>query len=356
MNILVVCKLANSTLKDNVLLPMLSSPVVDNIYVLRDFAGDYKDSRVHYIVPESPQKGYFRHIGRFFKGRKALKQYGIGAIVGVLNKPHGYIGRFMSIFYGVPYVHMTIAGHREFWMNGHLMEYVNLKLLTSGKAITVTGSKTRDYLLKKNVAEDKIFILPNLPDSRFFSAEPLGVYSYDIVSFSRIDKNKNLILLVKALSELKKRHKFKVAVAGDGDQLDNIKEAVSEFGLNEEVVFLGYISDVKEKIDLLTRSKIFVSCSRGEGFPISLLEAMDCGCVPVVSDVGDITDVVESGKNGIVFTDTENECELVGAFDRLLSDEALLKKMRDSSSECKRKFSLEANGRIWTSVFKKVVE
>lgn len=350
MNVLIVCKLANDTLTDNVLLPVLNSNA-DDIYVLRDFPGNYSDPRVHYLTPKKAGKSVLRHIGRTFKGIRAVRKYKIGAIIGILSSPHGYIGRTISQITGKPYIHMTIAGHREYWVDGPRMEKFNLRYLTGGKAVTVTGGRTKEYLLGKGVEEKKIFILPNLPNRRFASVPLQTERYYDIVSFSRIDKNKNLILLVKALAKLKEKLNIKVAVAGDGDQLDNIKAAVESYGLDKNFDFLGYISDVDKKIEVLSNSKIFVSCSKGEGFPIALLEAAECGCVPVVSDVGDISDIVASGHNGIVFNDTDNESELVSSLEILLTDNEKLLLMREESYKLRNRFSVEENGKIWTSIF-----
>lgn len=35
-----------------------------------------------------------------------------------------------------------------------------------------------------------------------------------------------------------------------------------------------------------------------EGLPVTLLEALSVGCIPICSNVGGIPDVIESGMNG----------------------------------------------------------
>ena len=62
---------------------------------------------------------------------------------------------------------MTIAGHREYWVDGPVLERVNLFVFGRGAAITVSGSQTRQYLVGKGIREDMIFTLPNLPDEAF---------------------------------------------------------------------------------------------------------------------------------------------------------------------------------------------
>ena len=52
MNVLLVAKLSNQTLTENILSPLLKSSYVDHVYVLRDFPGDMIDGKVTYLSPE----------------------------------------------------------------------------------------------------------------------------------------------------------------------------------------------------------------------------------------------------------------------------------------------------------------
>ena len=356
MNILVVCKLANNTLKENVLLPLLTSGKVDKIYVLRDYSGEYFDNRVVYLTGHgkmSVQK--FRHIGRLNRGIKACYQYDIDVIIGILDIPHGFIGRWIGILTNTPYIHMMIAGHREFWRHGSLMEKIKLWFLGSGVAITTTGSITRDYLISRGININKIFIMPNLPDEAITKAKQKKQRKYDIISFSRIDENKNVSLLINALIILKKKSIIpKVAIAGSGDKEAKIKQLVKNSGLSDSVDFLGFISGTEAKINVLTDSCIFVSCSRGEGFPVSLIEAMICGCVPVVSNVGDIVDVVHDGENGFTFSDYNTPMQLVRLLEQLLQDPTQMERMSCESIKIKNKISVVNNGKIWSQVLEKI--
>lgn len=352
MNILLIAKLANHTIKENVLAPILASGIVEHIFVLRDTPGDNFDKRVTYL--SFGNTGKFRHLKKITKGIFLCHKYKIGAIVGVLNTPHGYIGRMIGLLTNTPFVYMTIAGHREFWRDGKRFEQFRLKLFKNSAAITVTGSQTLNYLLKKKYDKKKIFIMPNLPNSYFnnLHVNENKVREYDIVSFSRIDTNKNLILLVKAIAALKKKgFSPKVAVAGNGDQLDNIIKAVQEYKVHDCFDFLGYITEIHKKVEIYSNSKIFISCSKGEGFPISLLEAMGCGCVPVVSNVGDIVDVIHQGQNGYVFKDTDDEIEVVHILEKIMNNPEHLAQMRLSAMDIKRQFSIQNNGKIWNKIF-----
>ncbi len=356
MKVLLITKLLNHTLHENILSPLLASSHIAHIYVLRDFEGITTDDRVIYLNPEKKLTSKIRHIKKIINGVDYCKKYDIDVIIGVLIYPHGYIGQAISFFTKKPYIHVTIAGHREYWMHGKLVEKLNISLFKRSRFITVTGKQTESYLLKKNVNPKQIVTLPNLPNSIFLSVDnnPENERKYDIISFSRIDKNKNVALLMKALVKVKKVYpQVRVFVGGNGSEFDNVKQLSIELGLKDNVYFAGFVSEKHDIIKAYSDSSIFISCSKGEGFPVSLIEAMACGCVPVVSNVGDIVDVVDA-ENGCVFNDTENETELAEILIHLLTTKGLLSKMSAKAMNIKTTISVENNAKIWDSMFKAI--
>ena len=52
---------------------------------------------------------------------------------------------------------------------------------------------------------------------------------------------------------------------------------------------------------------LFILPSFSEGLPVTLLEAMACGCIPITTDVGDIREVVSDGFNGFIIKTIEPE-------------------------------------------------
>ena len=356
MNILYVARLTDSKLKEK-LVPLTLAPQVNHLYVLRDNPGIAFDDKVTYLCPEKPIRGAVRHILKFFKGIYYCRKYNISTVVGVLNTPHGYIGKAISLFAHVPYIHVTIAGHREFWTDGKLGAIFNYWLFKQAAFVTVTGTQTRKYLLNKGFESKRVVLLPNIPDKLFLNMQNIPLpkdRQYDIVFMSRIDKNKNLRLLLNALSKLKTEYEIRVLIVGDGEELQNMKLLADALKINNMVVFSGYVSGIKAKVDIYKSASIFVSTSKGEGFPVSLLEAMCCGCVPVVSNVGDIVDAVEQGVSGYVFDDTNDETELANYLKNLLCDDTLMDSMSQEAQKIKTNISVEKNAKIWGRILSEI--
>lgn len=86
----------------------------------------------------------------------------------------------------------------------------------------------------------------------------------------------------------------------------------------------------------LSMSDAYCLCSEYEGMPISLIEAMACGAVPICTPVGGITDVVRDGDNGLLSEDLTEETYMKALVKFLqMSDEELncLKNRTIKSSE-----------------------
>lgn len=86
-------------------------------------------------------------------------------------------------------------------------------------------------------------------------------------------------------------------VAGSGDDLPRLENKVIDMGLQESVVFTGFLSD-PEKRQLLSVTDSFVLAGWGEGFGIVLLEALASGAPVVASVLDGSREAVLDGKLG----------------------------------------------------------
>lgn len=85
-------------------------------------------------------------------------------------------------------------------------------------------------------------------------------------------------------------------IAGDGDNLPKMRESFAD--RPQQVSFLGAIP-YEQVPQLFARHDVYFLCSDYEGLPLSLLEAMGAGVVPVVSDLASGISEVVNQQNGI---------------------------------------------------------
>lgn len=147
---------------------------------------------------------------------------------------------------------------------------------------------------------------------------------------------KNVVLIVSRMAEIQKRiyfalkvwnriflktQKWSLVIVGGGPQLDSYKKYVAKHQLNN-VHFVGHSNNVKE---YYKTSKVFLMTSVWEGQPMSVIEAMHFGCVPVVVDSFEsIHDLVQNEINGVLCdnNDFDDVCKKLSI---LLSDEKAIK-------------------------------
>ncbi|MFA0087070.1 glycosyltransferase family 4 protein [Vibrio sp. 10N.261.51.F12] len=105
-----------------------------------------------------------------------------------------------------------------------------------------------------------------------------------------LTKRKGLEQVVKALVQLPE---YEFHIAGEGPERDALMALCSEVGVERRVVFRGFIDDTASFLDELD---IFVLPSRGEGFPLALIEAAARSKAIVVSDMDVVLEAFSSNE------------------------------------------------------------
>ena len=121
-----------------------------------------------------------------------------------------------------------------------------------------------------------------------------------IIMAAYFNDNKAPDLLLKAWQMIGKHYPdWKVYMLGNGE-VERYRKMVKEMGLSDSVTFTGYVMG-KEKEDYFRKASICCMCSYEEGFPMVVLEAWAYGICVVTTPVGGLPDVLEDGKNTLVF-------------------------------------------------------
>ena len=109
---------------------------------------------------------------------------------------------------------------------------------------------------------------------------------------SRLEHIKGMDLVVPAYAKAyRQNHRLKLLVVGDGSQRQLMEQQVAQEGLNDAVEFAGR-QPQSELQSYYDRIDILLMPSRSEGFGLTAIEGMARGCVPLVSKVGGLQEVV----------------------------------------------------------------
>ncbi|WP_244329404.1 glycosyltransferase family 4 protein [Tolypothrix sp. PCC 7910] len=86
---------------------------------------------------------------------------------------------------------------------------------------------------------------------------------------------------------------------GEGEQHKYLFKKLKECGLEDNVLFLGYRSDISR---LLKAADIFVFPTHFEGLPFAPIEAMAHDPPIVASDASSIPELIEDKVHGLLFS------------------------------------------------------
>jgi glycosyltransferase involved in cell wall biosynthesis len=108
----------------------------------------------------------------------------------------------------------------------------------------------------------------------------------------------------------------------DAALLARFRQIVAQAGSADSVAYIGDLRDDQAIADLCRRAAVAVSVPSSDGTPQSVLEAMACGAVPVLSDLPSLRDWVRPEVEGL-FVPVGDAEALAAAILRLLNDQAL---------------------------------
>lgn len=216
---------------------------------------------------------------------------------------------------------------KPFYINWILNYVFNLSI-----PIIVLSDKEKKHIENKYHRND-VISLPNcvdLSEAQSFNREYENK-GLNILYLGRIEPNKGVDYILKAAKILiEKNIKFSLYFAGKEDSPDSyIPIFKSELG--DCFIYEGVVSGGK-KDDLLKKCNVFLLPSFYEGLPMSLLECMAFGMIPITTDVGSICSYVKNGVNGFIVPVKET-LPIVDAIIDLVESSELMKRMSINAKE-----------------------
>ncbi|WP_378944785.1 glycosyltransferase [Paracoccus sp. R86501] len=206
-----------------------------------------------------------------------------------------------------------------------------------------------DWCHAMGVPEEKIVPVLNAPGFELsdtskdaINARHGSVGAYEglkVIYLGRLDQQKGLERLIGIVNlsqteipSVQWRLIGKQVVAGNGARLPSRIHRMIEPAL----------TNPEDLAKALEWADVFILPSYFEGLPLTILEAMRSGVVPVATDAGAVSEVVNHWQNGVVLSQDDTVIEAVKALRRMASDRKLLYRLSTQARQ-------DMQGRDWDS-------
>jgi glycosyltransferase involved in cell wall biosynthesis len=166
---------------------------------------------------------------------------------------------------------------------------------------------------------------------------------HQITTTARLTSWKGVNGIIRAVAEIKKKYPdIKFVCAGDGPEMDNLKELVRELGVQSQVTLLGKISRA-ETWQLRKNSELYVLNSTYEGLPHTVLTSFAAKIPTIATNVPGTNEAVYHENTGLLVP-PESPVELARAIERLFEDKELSNRLVANASRLlESKFSWSAH-------------
>lgn len=220
-----------------------------------------------------------------------------------------------------------------------------LKPLSSFDQIITMGSYAKKFFQERGV-KSKINIVSGAIDTRDFFPSS-GTKDFDLIIVARLSPVKCIDLFLQIIFQLKKEFpNLTAAVVGNGPLLKDLELLSSKLGIENNVAFVGYQSNVAE---WLRKTKIFVLTSSSEGLALAMMEAMTCGLPAVVTHVGDLDNLVENGVNGFLVKRRTPD-EFAARIHEILIDDEKLRSFSLAASTSAQRYHPDTVTNLWNDI------
>jgi len=220
----------------------------------------------------------------------------------------------------------------------------------------------KNELISAGVDRERIRLIPNGVDTTVFvpvNEEEkaalrgrLALPEEGIAIFTgRLIQGKGLRVLLEAWAAVHPRLPgARLLLAGSGPERARLEAVATSLGIRGTISFLGECPHDRIR-EYLQASDVFVMPSRAEGISNAILEAMATGLAVAATRISGITDLIDEGKNGLLF-DVDDKGQLATLLVRLLGNSEHRRRLgRAARATVTHSFSIDGIAEQYETVY-----
>ncbi|MFH0802886.1 MAG: glycosyltransferase [bacterium] len=264
----------------------------------------------------------------------------------LLKKP--VVGTFHTFFGEEEYLKIAGKGNSKF-LKGLVWRYC-LLFYNRCRAVVSPSRYTGEELVRQGLRMNPE-IIPNgvlFDETALQEADVLssvrgkyGLTENTVLFVGRVSREKSIDVLLRAACIAgESLPDFRLLIVGDGPAMEESKALAAELNLGEKAIFAGMIPHRELlKSGIFQASKLFVTASKSENQPMTILEAMLFGLPVVGVNQRGIPEMVDG--NGIV-AEADDPAAIAGACLSLLRYQDLRKRTGERSAILARSYDIRA--------------
>ncbi len=238
--------------------------------------------------------------------RRALREGGYDVVVEDINKLPLYTPTLcrLPIYVIVPHLFGTTAFREAPWPIATIVWLAEQPIPTVYRRAVfhAISQSTRDDLIRRGVAADRIHVTYPGVDAGWFTPDPAVARAATptFLYVGRLKRYKGLETAVRALAVVRQRGcPIRLQIAGDGGDRGRLARLARQLGLAEAVSFLGFVPESRKRT-LMRQAWAVVLPSAKEGWGISNVEAAACGTPAVAADSPGLRESVRHEETGLL--------------------------------------------------------
>ena len=202
---------------------------------------------------------------------------------------------------GIPYVLMVHANAEQWWPNDESVPVWLAAYAGARQAYFVSQANLTllEMQLAARVTNAEVVRNPFNVSWQANPAWPVADGVFKLACVGRLDagaKGQDLLLQVLAMDKWRARP-WQVTLFGTGPNATGLKRLAEFYQLGNRVKFAGHVANVEE---IWCNHHALIQPSRYEGLPLTVVEAMLCGRLVIVTDVAGAPELVEDNVTGFV--------------------------------------------------------
>lgn len=226
---------------------------------------------------------------------------------------------------------------------GKIKQFFRNLAFKQADVLILQTDDVRDYYLKAINREG--VVIPN-PINRNLPDPFIGERRKTIVTASRLNKQKNLKLLIDAFCLIHKEYPdHLLEIFGRGEEEETLKRYVSELNIEKFVIFKGFSTDIYNDI---IDAGMYVCSSDYEGISNSLLEAMGLGIPTISTDcpVGGSRLLIRNKVNGILVPVKDVDA-LYQSMKLLIESPEIAQQLSKKAVKVREIYDIDRISRLW---------